>query len=99
MLDASLEEAIRISSVIIICVGTPSNPDGSANLSYLLDAVKDVFMASDSTFKVIVTKSTVPPSTVSTRVKPYVEELCSSPPEADGPRLEPGISARRSRVG
>ena len=61
--------------MIIICVGTPSNPDGSADLSHLLDAVKEVFAASDPTFKVIVTKSTVPPSTLSTRVKPYVEEL------------------------
>lgn len=75
VLAASLEEAVRNSSVIIICVGTPSNPDGSADLSHLLDAVKEVFAASDPTFKVIVTKSTVPPSTLSTRVKPYVEEL------------------------
>lgn len=74
-MDTSLEEAVNDSKVIIICVGTPGNPDGSADLTYLLDAVKNVFEASKGDFKVIVTKSTVPPSTVSKKVKPYVDEL------------------------
>jgi UDPglucose 6-dehydrogenase len=75
ILEASLEQAVNDSSVIIVCVGTPGNPDGSANLSYLLGAVNDVFAASDGSFRVIVTKSTVPPSTVATQVKPIVDEL------------------------
>lgn len=75
IIDASLEEAVNNSNAIIICVGTPGNPDGSANLTYLLDAVKNVFEVSKGDFKVIVTKSTVPPSTVSKKVKPYVDEL------------------------
>jgi UDPglucose 6-dehydrogenase len=74
-LDVSLTEAIQDSKVIILCVGTPGNPDGSADLTYLLQAVHDVFEASTGEFKVIVTKSTVPPSTVTNKVKPYVEEL------------------------
>lgn len=74
-IDTPLEEAVNDSKVIIICVGTPGNPDGSADLTYLLDAVKNVFEASKGDFKVIVTKSTVPPSTVSKKVKPYVDEL------------------------
>lgn len=75
IIDASLEEAVNNSKAIIICVGTPGNPDGSANLTYLLDAVKNVFEVSSGDFKVIVTKSTVPPSTVSKKVKPYVDQL------------------------
>lgn len=75
IIDATLEEAVNNSSVIIICVGTPGNADGSADLTYLLSAVKDVFEASEGAFKVIVTKSTVPPSTVSKKVKPYVDDL------------------------
>ncbi|WP_187261337.1 UDP-glucose dehydrogenase family protein [Pontibacter beigongshangensis] len=75
IVDASLEEAVNNSKAIIICVGTPGSADGSADLAYLLEAVKNVFQASDGTFKVIVTKSTVPPSTVSKKVKPYVEQL------------------------
>ncbi|SNC66475.1 UDPglucose 6-dehydrogenase [Hymenobacter gelipurpurascens] len=74
-LDVPLVEAVRNSKVIILCVGTPGNPDGSADLTYLLQAVHDVFEASSGEFKVIVTKSTVPPSTVTNKVKPYVEEL------------------------
>lgn len=75
ILDASLEEAVNNSKAVIICVGTPGNADGSANLSYLLEAVKNVFEVSNGEFKVIVTKSTVPPSTVAKKVKPYVDEL------------------------
>jgi len=75
IVDASLEEAVNDSKAIIICVGTPGNPDGSADLTYLLEAVKNVFEASKGDFKVIVTKSTVPPSTVSKKVKPYVDAL------------------------
>lgn len=75
LVDTSLEDAVNDSQVVIICVGTPGNPDGSADLTYLLAAVKDVFESSKGDFKVIVTKSTVPPSTVSKKVKPYVEEL------------------------
>jgi len=75
ILDASLQEAVVNSKLIFICVGTPGNADGSANLTYLLKAVQDVFENSDGSFKVIVTKSTVPPSTVSKKVKPFVDEL------------------------
>ena len=75
ILDASLQEAVSNSKLVFICVGTPGNADGSANLTYLLDAVKNVFENSDGSFKVIVTKSTVPPSTVSKKVKPFVDQL------------------------
>ena len=75
IMDATLQEAVINSKLIFICVGTPGNADGSANLTYLLQAVKDVFESSDGSFKVIVTKSTVPPSTVSKKVKPFVDEL------------------------
>lgn len=77
IIDASLSEAVNNSKVIIICVGTPGNPDGSANLTYLLDAARSVFEVSEGDFKVIVTKSTVPPSTVSQKVKPYIDQLNS----------------------
>ncbi|MCC9135033.1 UDP-glucose dehydrogenase family protein [Pontibacter silvestris] len=75
VVDAPLEEAVNNSKAVIICVGTPSNEDGSANLSYIFSAVESVFKASEGEFKVIVTKSTVPPSTISKKVKPFVEEM------------------------
>ncbi|RMG60552.1 MAG: UDP-glucose/GDP-mannose dehydrogenase family protein [Bacteroidetes bacterium] len=79
-LNPPLEEAIQDSEVIFICVGTPGSPDGSADLTYLLAAIKDILAIDTDTHQVIVTKSTVPPSTVAKRVKPYVDELLAAKP-------------------
>ncbi|RAK69363.1 UDP-glucose dehydrogenase family protein [Hymenobacter edaphi] len=76
VVDASLADAVNDSRAVIICVGTPGLPDGQANLTYLLDAVRQVFAASDADYRVLVVKSTVPPSTVVRAVQPYVAELC-----------------------
>ena len=73
-LDVPFEEAIKNSEAIFICVGTPSAPDGSADLKYIIGAIDQILAVEDKKFKVIITKSTVPPSTVSKKVKPYVEE-------------------------
>jgi len=73
-LDVSFEEAIKNSEAIFICVGTPSAPDGSADLKYIIGAIDQILAVDDKKFKVIITKSTVPPSTVSKKIKPYVQE-------------------------
>lgn len=73
-LDVPFEEAIKNSEAIFICVGTPAAPDGSADLKYILSAIDDILDVEDDKFKVIITKSTVPPSTVSQKVIPYVEK-------------------------
>ena len=73
-LDTSFEDAIKNSKAIFICVGTPSAPDGSADLKYILAAIDQILEVDDDKFKVIITKSTVPPSTVSKKVIPYVKE-------------------------
>jgi UDPglucose 6-dehydrogenase len=58
----SYEESIPRSSVVFSCVGTPDNPDGSSNLTY-------VFSAAESTARhltrdiIYVQKSTVPVGT------------------------------------
>jgi UDPglucose 6-dehydrogenase len=73
-LDTPFEEAIRSSDAVFICVGTPENDDGSANLSYLLKAVEQILDVESVKFQVLVTKSTVPPSTVKNEVIPFVHE-------------------------
>ncbi|MCL9970429.1 UDP-glucose/GDP-mannose dehydrogenase family protein [Anoxybacillus kestanbolensis] len=54
--------AYREADVIYIAVGTPENEDGSANLTYLKQAVRDIASAVTKDV-IVVTKSTVPVGT------------------------------------
>lgn len=58
----NLEEAIKNSEAIFIAVGTPQDEDGSADLSYVLDVAKEIAQKAKS-YKLIITKSTVPAGT------------------------------------
>ena len=51
------------TDVIFIAVGTPSLPDGSANLEYVRQASEAIAKHLDSRFTVVVNKSTVPVGT------------------------------------
>ncbi|WPZ19171.1 UDP-glucose/GDP-mannose dehydrogenase family protein [Geobacillus subterraneus] len=53
---------IKRAAVIVICVGTPPRPDGSADLRYI-EAVLERLAATVESYKTIITKSTVPPGT------------------------------------
>jgi UDPglucose 6-dehydrogenase len=65
-------DAARHGEVIFMAVGTPSAPDGSADLGYLFQAAADVGKHLDH-FAVIVNKSTVPVGTAE-RVARIVRE-------------------------
>jgi UDPglucose 6-dehydrogenase len=54
--------AVKQSLVIFIAVGTPPQPDGSADLSFVTTAARTIAEQMDS-YKVIATKSTVPVGT------------------------------------
>src|SRR5687768_8445255 len=58
----STAEAVAGAQVVFIAVGTPSADDGSADLSYVFEAAKQIGAALTG-FTVIVTKSTVPVGT------------------------------------
>ncbi len=59
----NLKDAINKSSIIFICVGTPSKKnDNSVNLNYIFNVVKQISKSIKS-FKIIITKSTVPVTT------------------------------------
>jgi UDPglucose 6-dehydrogenase len=58
----NLAEAIEPAKVIFLALPTPPGADGSADLSYVLGAAKDIAKMLTE-FKVIVTKSTVPVGT------------------------------------
>jgi|LSQX01.1.fsa_nt_gb UDPglucose 6-dehydrogenase len=73
MFTSDINEVVQKSEVIFIAVGTPSNGDGSTDLQYVLQAVKNIATTMDS-YKVIVTKSTVPVGT-GKRIKSIVNDI------------------------
>lgn len=58
----STAEAVAGAELVFIAVGTPSSDDGSADLSYVIEAAKQVGAALTQ-FTVVITKSTVPVGT------------------------------------
>ncbi|KUP05418.1 UDP-glucose 6-dehydrogenase [Bacillus coahuilensis m2-6] len=69
----SIQEGIADASVIFIAVGTPSNLDGSADLSYIEAASKSIGESITKSDVVIVTKSTVPVGT-NQKIKGWLQE-------------------------
>ena len=57
-----LAKAVRESYVIFIAVGTPPDEDGSADLSHVVAAARDIGRAMDGE-RIVITKSTVPVGT------------------------------------
>lgn len=71
-----IHAAIRDSDCIYYCVGTPYGTDGQADLKYLFQAITETINEIyDDKFRVLVTKSTIPPSTSSEKIIPYIESL------------------------
>ncbi|MEM0452786.1 MAG: UDP-glucose/GDP-mannose dehydrogenase family protein [Nitrososphaerota archaeon] len=73
---SSYKEVVEEAEVYFICVGTPSNPDGSVDLKYVKEAVE---MLSESLkrvekYSLLVVRSTIPPGTTSNIIRSIVEE-------------------------
>lgn len=73
----SIAHAVPGAQVAIIAVGTPSSPDGAADLSYVFEAARQIGGALDG-YAVVVTKSTVPVGT-SDRVRELVAGATTHP--------------------
>src|SRR3989338_202071 len=58
----SIKEATRKSLAIFIAVGTPSKPNGEADLTYVENVAREIALNMDS-YKLIIEKSTVPADT------------------------------------
>ncbi len=77
--------ALAGADVSLICVGTPSSPHGSTDLSYIRRAAKEIGQAlatngpPDSGFHSIVVRSTVPPGTVERELIPALETEIGAP--------------------
>lgn len=74
---SNIAEAISQSDIIFIAVGTPSLPNGEANLSYVEQVAIEIGSHIES-YKIIVTKSTVPVGT-NDRVRELISSISSQP--------------------
>lgn len=74
---SNVAEAISQSDIIFIAVGTPSLPNGEANLSYVEQVAIEIGSHIES-YKIIVTKSTVPVGT-NDRVRELISSISSQP--------------------
>lgn len=74
----NLKEAVDKSQVIFLAVGTPPKEDGSADLQYIEEAAKQIAGYMDGSYKVVVTKSTVPVGT-GERIRRLIKEYQAVP--------------------
>lgn len=67
--------SVKKSDFVFLCVGTPCGENGEADLKYIYSAI-DSFstVLNDDKYRVVVIKSTIPPSTTSELVIPYLKE-------------------------
>ncbi len=103
----SISEAVEESLVIFIAVGTPPRGDGSADLTYIDDVAHEIAQHINS-YKVIVTKSTVPVGTgekmrcvISCNLKEQVDFDIVSNPEflREGSAIEDFMHPNRVIIG
>ena len=73
----SIKEGVENSDIIFIAVGTPEGEDGSADLSYVLQAARDIAEHMNG-YKIIVNKSTVPVGTAA-KVKEEIGKITNHP--------------------
>ena len=68
-------EAIRDTEISLVCVGTPSNPNGSLDLTYIKRVCKEIGAALEAKSErhTVVMRSTMLPGTIETVVIPTLE--------------------------
>jgi len=69
-------EEILATDITLICVGTPSNPDGSMNLRYITESAGDIgrMLSAKNERHTVVVRSTVVPGTTKGIIIPALEQ-------------------------
>ena len=82
---------IEDADIIIICVGTPPQDDGSADLTYITSAAESIGTAlkGSKKYHVITVKSTVPPGTTESVIIPAVVKLLGDESDSVGFCMNP----------
>lgn len=74
IITEDIEQAVSDSEYIFYCVGTPYGKEGSADLTYLFSAIDTTIAAiKDERYRILITKSTIPPSTTAEKIYPYIQ--------------------------
>ncbi len=97
-----LEQVIKKSEFIFICLPTPMKEDESGiDLSIIEDSIKEITKLTDKTDKIIVIKSTIIPGTTASLSKKYPESHFAFNPEflTEANYLEDFLNADRNIIG
>ncbi|MBE9593844.1 MAG: UDP-glucose/GDP-mannose dehydrogenase family protein [Proteobacteria bacterium] len=80
-----VKEAVENSEISLICVGTPSNPDGSLNLDYVKKVCEDIGTALKykNEFHVVVIRSTILPGSTENVLIPILEKASEKKSSGD----------------
>ena len=73
-ISKNLKDEINKSKYIFICVDTSMKEDGSADLSSVFNVLDEIINKVDkSTYRTIIIKSSIPPTTTEKTIIPYIE--------------------------
>ena len=99
--STELEKHIANSDVVFVCVGTPSNEDGSIDLQYIENVSKTIGKSIKDSAEdiVVVVKSTVVPLTTEETVQKIILEESGRGRETVGIAMNPEFLREGSAVG
>jgi GDP-mannose 6-dehydrogenase len=82
---SDVADAVNSTDITFVCVGTPSSPNGSQDLSAIKRVMESIgkALASKSAFHAVVLRSTVQPGTLKEVVKPILEQASGKVADRD----------------